>query len=134
MSRNSLLLVAIVAVSLLGGCGDGATESENEASSFTVNYEVIMNSVGAVKVSYKDPAGAVIVEDPVQADAVGTTWTKQYKAEGMVDALLTVELPESAPPDPVGIEMFIAINGERVQKATKFITKQKGMTLTATRP
>ena len=76
----------------------------------------------------------MVVEDGFSAETVGDTWSKQYEIEGPVDALLTVELAESSPPDPVGVEFYIAIDGSRVQKATKFITKAKGMTLKVNRP
>ncbi len=135
MNRLFSLLAVVAALSLLGGCSNEADMAQSEASAASrVNYEVLMNSVGSIKITYKDAAGQLIVEEEVSAPMVGHVWEKEYMSKGGVDALLMVELADSAPPDPVGVEFFIAVNGERVQKATKFLTKQKGMTLKVTRP
>jgi len=127
------LLVTLLGLFSLFGCGGGDSDGK-AASSVKLDYHVIVNSLGVLKITYKDSAGQLVVEDGFAAETVGDTWSKQYEIEGPVDALLTVELAESSPPDPVGVEFYIAIDGSRVQKATKFITKAKGMTLKVNRP
>ena len=134
MKLHASLLVATFGLFLLAGCGeqgDGGTAAPTKTK---VDYHAIMNSVGALKITHKDNGGQLVVEEEFKATTVGTTWSKQYEFDGPVDALLTLELADSSPPDPVGVEFYIALNGERVQKATKFLTKTKGMTLTVTRP
>ena len=135
MKLHASILVATFGLFLLSGCGEQGADSDAAASAkSTVDYEAIINSVGTLKITHKDNNGQLIVEEPVEATTVGTKWAKHYEFDGPVDALLTLELAADSPPDPVGVEFFISINGERVQKGTKFLTKTRGMTLTATRP
>ena len=134
MKIASSVLLAMLAVLALASCSKETSAPESEPTSTKVNYEVLINSLGALKITFKDNKGALIVEDPVEANTVGVTWKKQYMFDGAVDTLLRVEMAEGAPPDPVAAEFFIAIDDERVQKGTKFITRKKGMTLTFSRP
>ncbi|HCU89795.1 MAG TPA: hypothetical protein DGR97_07625 [Gammaproteobacteria bacterium] len=128
------LLVTLLGLFSLSGCGGGDNDGK-AVTSVKLDYHVIVNSLaGLVKITYKDSAGQLVVEDGFAAKTVGDAWSKQYEIEGPVDALLKVELAESSPPDPVGVEFYIALDGTRVQKATKFITKAKGMTLKVNRP
>ena len=134
MKSHTSLLVAILGIFLLYGCaeqGDGSGEAA--ATKTKVEYHAILNSVGAIKISHKDNTG-VLVEEEFTAKMVGDKWSKQYEFDGPIDAVLTLELPASAPPDPVGVELYIALDGSRIQEATKFLTKSKGMTLTVNRP
>ena len=135
MKLQASLLVATFGLLLLSGCGEQGADSDAAASAKSkVDYEAVINSVGMLKISHKDNTGQLIVEEKFEAKTVGTKWAKHYEFDGPVDALITIELSDDSPPDPVGVEFFIAINGERVQKATKFLTKTKGMTLSASRP
>jgi ABC-type Fe3+-hydroxamate transport system substrate-binding protein len=134
MKIHLSILLAIVSVLALAGCSDETTAAKSKPASSEVHYYVLMASIGALKITYKDNNGQVVVDDPVPAKTVGVTWEKKFIFDGPVDALLKVELPESAPPDPVGAEFFIAVNDERVQKGTKFITKKNSMTLTYNSP
>ena len=134
MKIPSSVLLAMLAVLALASCSKETSVPESESTSTKVNYEVLINSLGALKITYKDNKGQLIVDDPVEAKTVGVYWKKQYMVDGPVDALLRVEMAEGAPPDPVAAEFFIAVDDERVQKGTKFITKKKHMTLTFSRP
>lgn len=135
MKLHASLLVATFGLFLLSGCGEqGGGGGEAAVTKTKVDYHVIINSIGAIKVTHKDTTGQMIVEEEFAAKAVGDTWSKQYEFEGPVDAELTLELAASAPPDPVGVEFYIALDGSRVQKATKFLTKGKPMTLKVNRP
>lgn len=137
MKLQASLLVATFGLFLLSGCGEQGAEGGGKAAASTktkVDYQAVINSLGVLKITHKDNTGQLIVEEEFVAKEVGMKWIKQYEFDGPVDALLTLELAESSSPDPVGVELFIALNGERVQKGTKFLTKTKGMTLTVTRP
>jgi len=68
------------------------------------------------------------------APTVGTTWEKVFDFGDKVDSKFLVELSDEHSDDPVGVEMYIAINDERVQKATKFITRSNTMELAVKRP
>ncbi len=133
MKLHVSLLVTVLGLFSLSGCGESDSGGK-AASSVKLDYHLIVNSLGVLKITYKDSAGQLVVEDGFAAETVGASWSKQYEIEGPVDALLTVELAESSPPDPVGVEFYIALDGSRVQKATKFLTKAKGMTLKVNRP
>ena len=120
MKLHASLLVAAFGLFLLPGCGeqDGETGGAAASAKSKVDYQAIFNSIGVLKITHKDNNGQLIVEEAVEAKTPGTKWGKAY----------------DSPPDPVGIEFYIAIDGERVQKGTKFLTKTKGMTLSAKRP
>jgi hypothetical protein len=133
MKLKASLFIATFGLFLLSGCGEGG--EEKAVSTMTkVDYHAVINSRGVLKITHKDSSGQLIVEEEYTAKSVGDKWSKHYEFDGPVDALLTLELADSSPPDPVGVEFYIALNGERVQKATKFLTKSKGMTLSVTRP
>ena len=136
MKLHASLLVAVFGLFLLPGCGeqDGETGGAAASAKSKVDYQAIFNSTGVLKISHKDNNGELIVEEAVVAKTVGTKWGKDYEFDGPIDAMISVELSDDSPPDPVGVEFYIAIDGERVQKATKFLTKTKGMTLSAKRP
>ena len=136
MKLHASLLVAAFGLFLLPGCGeqDGETGGAAASAKSKVDYQAIFNSTGVLKITHKDNNGQLIVEEAVAAKTVGTKWGKDYEFDGPIDAMITVELSDDSPPDPVGVEFYIAIDGERVQKATKFLTKTKGMTLSAKRP
>ena len=136
MKLHASLLVAAFGLFLLPGCGeqDGETGGAAASAKSKVDYQAIFNSTGVLKITHKDNNGQLIVEEAVEAKTVGTKWGKDYEFDGPIDAMITVELSDDSPPDPVGVEFYIAIDGERVQKATKFLTKTKGMTLSAKRP
>ena len=136
MKLYASLLTATFGLFMLSGCGEQGSESGGSAaaSKSKVDYQAVFNSVGVLKITHKDNNGQLIVDEAVEANTVGAKWGKNYEFEGPIDAMITIELAADSPPDPVGVEFYIAINGERVQKATKFLTKTKGMTLSATRP
>jgi len=128
--RPSILLTLVSVLALAGCSEESATPEAAKPTSSEVTYYVLMNSIGELKITYKDNNGQLIVEEPVSAPTPGVTWEKKFTFDGAVDALITLELPESAPPKPVGVEFSIAVNDERVQIGSLFITKQKSMTLT----
>ncbi len=134
MKTYSSMLLAVITAFVLAGCGDEGPKEEAAPESYTVEYFVLMNSPGMVKITYKDPSGQEIVDPSVGAPTVGTTWEKVFDFGATVDSKLLVELAADGPDDPVGCELYIAINGERVQKATKFITRSNTMTLAVKLP
>ena len=134
MKAYSSILLAVIAAFVLAGCGEKAAEEAAAPSSYEVEYYVLMNSPGTVKITYKDPSGQELVEPSVGAPTVGTTWEKVFDFGASVDSMLHVELSDSGPDDPVGCELYIAINGERIQKATKFITRSNTMKLAVKLP
>ena len=134
MRKYSSILFAVIAAFMLAGCGEKAAEEAAAPSSYSVEYFVLMNSPGMVKITYKDPSGQEVVDPSVGAPTVGTTWEKVFDFGAQVDSMLHVELADEGPDDPVGCELYIAINGERVQKATKFITRSNTMKLAVKLP
>ena len=136
MKLYASLLIATFGLFMLSGCGEGGSgDGESTAPSKSkVDYQAVFNSTGVLKITHKDNNGQLVVEEAVEANTVGTKWGKDYEFDGPVDAMITIELAADSPPDPVGVEFYIAIDGERVQKGTKFLTKTKGMTLSAKRP
>ena len=134
MKKYASLLLAAIAAFVLAGCGEKAPEEAAAPTSYAVEYYVLMNSPGMVKITYKDPSGQEIIEPAVGAPTVGTTWEKKFDFGASVDSMLHVELSADGPDDPVGCELYIAINGERIQKATKFITRSNTMKLAVKLP
>ena len=134
MKKYASILLAVIAAFVLAGCGEKAPEEAAAPTSYNVEYYVLMNSPGMVKITYKDPSGQEIIEPAVGAPTVGTTWEKVFDFGASVDSMLHVELSADGPDDPVGCELYIAINGERIQKATKFITRSNTMKLAVKLP
>lgn len=136
MMRYLSAILSVVALFMFASCSkeNGEVVEDNAPSSYTVEYFVVLNSPGTVKITYKDPSGQEIVEPSVGAPTVGTTWEKVFDFGDSVDSKFLVELSDDGPDDPVGVEMYIAVNDDRVQKATKFITRNNTMELGVKRP
>ena len=136
MTKYLSIFLSVVVLFMFTSCSkeNGAAVEETAVSSYTVEYFVVLNSPGTIKITYKDPTGQEIIEPSVGAPTVGTTWEKVFDFGDKVDSKFLVELSDEHSDAPVGVEMYIAINDERVQKATKFITRSNTMELAVKRP